>query len=165
MPKSIIETITNILYPQVNIEYLNNYNFDKFKEIEYTHTGDCCFDLRCCNEEPINLSPNQSVLISTGIKIQLPSNNFFELQIRPRSGIASKHQVIILNSPGTVDSHYRGEIKVGLYNLGTDSFVINYGNRIAQAKVAFVPTPVFTTVSKLNETVRGTSGFGSSGIH
>ena len=152
--------LNDLIYPQINIKYLNNYKFD---EIKYEHIGDCCFDLRCCNDiKNINLLPKQSIIINTGIKIQLP-NNFFELQIRSRSGISIKHNIIILNSPGTIDSKYRGEIKVGLYNLGTKSFIIEYGDRIAQAKVAFVPSPTFNTVSELDVTIRGLYGLGSSG--
>lgn len=164
METKIIEIIENILYPKVKIKYLDNYNFKKFKEISYAKLGDCCFDLRACISDQIILKPKKQVLIGTGIKLELPNNDFFELQIRPRSGISNKKKIIILNSPGTVDSKYRGEIKVGLYNLGIDDFIINYGDRIAQAKVAFVPRPIFKTTNQLNKTNRGSSGFGDSGM-
>ena len=162
MVKQLANLIDQILYPSVKIQYLDNYDIEKFGHIKYAKTGDCCFDLRSCDEK-ITLKPNENVLINTGLKIELPNNDFFELQIRPRSGIAHKHKIIISNSPGTVDSKYRGEIKISLNNIGTDDFIINYGDRIAQAKVSFVPRPIFKFVNQVNKTERNESGFGSSG--
>ncbi len=160
----LVNIIENILYPEVNIEYLENYDKAKFGEIKYSHLGDCCFDLRNCDGN-IELRPNKSILIGTGIKIELPNNDFFELQVRPRSGIANKCKIIILNSPGTVDSRYRGEVLAGLYNLSDDVYFIKYGDRITQAKVAFVPRPIIKTVIEVNNnTGRGKLGFGSTGI-
>ncbi len=116
-------------------------------------------DLR--SAEALTLSPGARALVATGIAIALPEN--FEAQVRPRSGLAVKHGVTVLNSPGTIDADYRGEIKVPLINHGHENFVINRGDRIAQMVVAPVTMATLVDVQVLDETERGTSGFGSSG--
>ena len=112
-------------------------------------------------EEKILIAPNSSELIPTGISIQLPSG--FEAQVRPRSGLALKHCITVLNSPGTIDADYRGEVKVILINHGKNEFEITRGARIAQLIVAQLPEISFKEVNTLESTERGSSGFGSTG--
>ena len=116
-------------------------------------------DLR--SAEGLTLTPGARALVATGIAIALPDTH--EAQVRPRSGLAVKHGVTVLNSPGTIDADYRGEIKVPLINHGTDDFVIARGDRIAQMVVAPVTTVELVEVETLDETERGAGGFGSSG--
>lgn len=121
-------------------------------------------DLLCAEpaEALMVLEPGASTGISTGIAIALPSG--FEAQVRPRSGLAAKHQVTVLNSPGTIDADYRGEIKVLLINHGKVPFEITRGMRIAQMVIAPVVQAKFVEIETLDETERGTSGFGSTGF-
>lgn len=125
----------------------------------YATSGSAGMDLR--SAESLTLRPGTRALVATGIAIALPEH--FEAQVRPRSGLAVKHGITVLNAPGTIDSDYRGEIKVPLINLGTDDFIITRGDRIAQMVVAPVTTAELVEVADLDDTVRGTSGFGSSG--
>lgn len=118
-------------------------------------------DLRADVQEPINLSPMERKLIGTGLKIALPSG--YEAQIRPRSGLAYKHGITVLNSPGTIDADYRGEIKVLLINLGDKVFEINRGDRIAQMVVAPYQKIQLINTDSLDETHRGAGGYGSTG--
>lgn len=118
-------------------------------------------DLRAELETPISLKPLQRALVPTGLFIELPAGT--EAQVRPRSGLAYKHGVTVLNSPGTIDADYRGEIKVLLVNLSDEAFVINDGERIAQLVIARHETVAWQETSALNETLRGAGGFGSSG--
>jgi len=120
-------------------------------------------DLRAFLTESISLKSLQRVLISTGLFIELPKG--FEAQIRPRSGLAFKYGITVLNSPGTIDADYRGEIKVLLVNLSSDCFVINPGDRICQMVVAKHETVDFILVEELNNTARGDGGFGHTGKH
>jgi dUTP pyrophosphatase len=118
-------------------------------------------DLRACLDAPLTLEPGARVLVPTGLAIALPPSH--EGQVRPRSGLAAKHGVTVLNAPGTIDEDYRGEVKVILVNLGTEPFVIAHGERIAQlvvTPVAYVPVQ---EVEALDDTARGASGFGSTG--
>ncbi len=107
------------------------------------------------------IQPWETGLIPTGLKVAIPPG--YEWQIRPRSGNALKHSVTVLNTPGTIDSDYRGEVKIILANLGRTPFVIRHGDRIAQAVLAEVPVPEFTIVDELPGTERGEEGFGHSG--
>jgi dUTP pyrophosphatase len=125
----------------------------------YETAGAAGLDLRAA--EDVVLKPGTRCLIPTGFAIALPSN--FEAQVRPRSGLAVKYGVTVLNSPGTIDCDYRGEIKVPLINHGTADFVIRRGDRIAQMIVAAVAQAKFDEVTILDETARGAAGFGSSG--
>jgi dUTP pyrophosphatase len=125
----------------------------------YETTGAAGMDLRAA--EPVTLKPGTRCLMPTGFAIALPQG--FEAQVRPRSGLAVKHGITVLNSPGTIDSDYRGEIKVPLINHGTDDFVIARGDRIAQMVIAPVTQASWMPVSSLDETARGSGGFGSSG--
>jgi dUTP pyrophosphatase len=118
-------------------------------------------DLRANLDEPVILESLQRALIPTGLFIELPVG--FEAQIRPRSGLAIKHGLTLLNSPGTIDADYRGEIKVVLVNLSDQPFTINDGERIAQMVIARHETVQWKEVEKLSETSRGAGGFGNTG--
>jgi len=119
-------------------------------------------DLRADLETPVVLKPFERKLIPTGLHIELPEG--FEAQIRPRSGLAYKHGISIVNSPGTIDADYRGEIKVLLINLSDTDFEINTGDRIAQMVVARHETVSWIEVEVLTETTRGTGGYGHTGV-
>ena len=125
----------------------------------YETAGAAGMDLRAA--EDMTLKPGARGLVPTGLAIALPQG--FEAQVRPRSGLAVKHGVTVLNSPGTVDSDYRGEIKVPLINHGEQDFVITRGDRIAQLVVAPVTRIVWQETQELDDTARGAGGFGSSG--
>ena len=119
-------------------------------------------DLRANLSEPIMIHPLERVLIPTGLFLELPKG--FEAQIRPRSGIAVNHGITVLNSPGTIDADYRGEVKVLLVNLSAKAFAVEGGERIAQMVIAKHEQVEFEQVEALSETDRGQGGFGSSGI-
>ena len=118
-------------------------------------------DLRAFTPSQIILKPLQRLLIPTGLHIELPIG--FEAQIRPRSGLAYKHGISIVNSPGTIDADYRGEIKVLLVNLSDTDFLINDGDRVAQMVVAKHETVNWTQVTELSDTARGAGGYGHTG--
>jgi dUTP pyrophosphatase len=118
-------------------------------------------DLMACIPAPMELAPGKRALIPTGFSIALPEG--FEAQVRPRSGLALKHGVTVLNAPGTIDADYRGEIGVILINHGEVNFVITRGLRIAQMVVAEVARAVWSETASLTETARGAGGFGSTG--
>lgn len=119
-------------------------------------------DLRANISQPVTLCPMERRLIPTGLYIALPQG--YEAQIRPRSGLALKHGVTVLNSPGTIDADYRGELMVLLVNLSAEDFVVNDGERIAQMVVARHETVDFAEVSELDETERGAGGYGHTGV-
>jgi dUTP pyrophosphatase len=119
-------------------------------------------DLMAALAEPVTIAPGQRAMIPTGIAIALPVG--FEAQVRPRSGLAAKHGITILNSPGTIDADYRGEIKAILINLGDAAFVVEPNARIAQLIVAPVMQILWEMAESLPETVRGEGGFGSTGL-
>jgi dUTP pyrophosphatase len=129
----------------------------------YETPGSAGMDLRAAvpDEEPMTLRPGARALVPTGLAFALPQG--FEAQVRPRSGLAAKHGVTCLNTPGTIDSDYRGEVKVILVNLGEEDFVIRRGERIAQMVIAPVTKGTWTEVADLDETARGAGGFGSTG--
>ncbi|MEE1223323.1 MAG: dUTP diphosphatase [Bacteroidaceae bacterium] len=118
-------------------------------------------DLRANLDAPVTLRPLERRLIPTGLRIALPAG--FEAQVRPRSGLALKHGVTVLNTPGTIDADYRGEIGVILINLGAEPFVVNDGERIAQLVVARHEQPALVEVGELDATERGEGGFGHTG--
>lgn len=118
-------------------------------------------DLLAAVAEPMTLAPMQRALVPTGLSIALPEG--FEAQIRPRSGLAFKHGISLVNSPGTIDADYRGEVGVLLINLGTEPFVIERGMRIAQMVIAPYTRAQFSEVLELPSTQRGAGGFGSTG--
>lgn len=129
---------------------------------EYQTEGSAAMDLRAAVDEEMTINPGQTVLVPTGLKIALPRG--YELQIRPRSGLALKNNLTILNSPGTIDSDYRGEVKIILSNFGDTSFVVERGMRVCQALLAEVARIEWQTVSQVPETDRGEGGFGHTGV-
>ena len=128
----------------------------------YATSQSAGMDLRADIQEAITLSPMDRQVIPTGLRIALPAG--FEAQVRPRSGLALKHGVTVLNSPGTIDADYRGELKVLLVNLSREDFVINPGERIAQLVIARHEVAQWETVEKLDETERGEGGYGHTGV-
>tara|TARA_A100001388_G_C28710949_1_gene471172 strand:- start:628 stop:1065 length:438 start_codon:yes stop_codon:yes gene_type:complete len=127
----------------------------------YKTKGSSGMDLMAFLDESISIIPQKSELIPTGISIAIPENT--EVQIRPRSGLAAKNNISILNTPGTIDSDYRGELKVILYNHGDKEFIVNNGDRIAQMVLVPIIKATFEEVESLPETIRGEGGFGSTG--
>ncbi len=128
----------------------------------YATAGSSGLDLMASIAGPLSIAPGGRALVPTGIKIALPEG--FEAQVRPRSGLAHRHGVGVLNAPGTVDADYRGEISVVLVNLGADPFVVTRGMRIAQLVVAPVARIAWRETAELPETARGTDGYGSTGL-
>ena len=133
----------------------------KVKIPSYKTIGSSGVDLEAFLENPIEIGPNKSALIPTGLAIAIPEDT--EVQIRPRSGLAAKSSIGVLNSPGTIDSDYRGEIKVIIYNHGDADFEVNNGDRIAQMILTPVIKMELEETDKLPETLRGEDGFGSTG--
>ena len=129
---------------------------------EYKTDGASGCDAHAFVKEPVELLPGDIKLIPTGLACAIPEG--FEIQVRPRSGLAAKNGITCLNTPGTIDSDYRGEIKVILINLGKEAFIVKNGDRIAQFVVAPVVRGIFKTVKSLDETLRGSGGFGSTGV-
>ncbi len=127
----------------------------------YATEGAAGMDLCAAVAEETILQPGETKLISTGFSVEIPPG--YEAQIRPRSGLAVKHQVGILNSPGTIDSDYRGEVKVILTNFGTNPFAVKRGDRIAQMVISSYTKIAWSEVESLNETTRGEGGFGHTG--
>jgi len=127
----------------------------------YKTEGASGMDLMAFIEKPIKLTPKTSFLIPTGLSIAFSED--YEIQIRPRSGLAAKNSISVLNSPGTIDSDYRGEIKIILFNHGSNNFVINNGDRVAQMILTPVVKIDLEETDNLPETVRGKGGFGSTG--
>jgi dUTP pyrophosphatase len=130
---------------------------------EYKTLGAAGADLCAFLSDPVVLKPFERRLIPTGLRVEVPKG--YELQVRPRSGLALKNGVTVLNSPGTVDSDYRGEIGVVLINFGSESFTVNNGDRIAQMVFASVEQCSFVKSLELSSTSRGYGGYGSTGIN
>lgn len=128
---------------------------------EYKTSGASGLDLMAFLKEPIEIKPKTSSLIPTGLSVAFSEN--YEIQIRPRSGLAAKKNITVLNTPGTIDSDYRGEIKVIIYNHGDEKFLVNNGDRIAQMILAPVVKMELEEVNNLPESIRGKDGFGSTG--
>ena len=133
----------------------------KVKLPSYKTDGSSGMDLMAFIDKPISILPQKSELIPTGLSIAIPNNT--EIQIRPRSGLAIKNNISVLNTPGTVDSDYRGELKVILYNHGNKEFIVNNEDRIAQLVLVPIIKANFEEVENLPETIRGEGGFGSTG--
>lgn len=149
-------------FPKIVLKFENK---SKNPNPEYAKIGDSGFDIMANLEEPFTLKAWQRALIPTGLFFEI--NLGFELQIRPRSGLAAKHGITVLNTPGTVDSGYRGEVKVILINLSDEDYIINNGDRIAQGVYASVYGKHILDLKQVDSidtnTMRGNSGFGSSG--
>jgi len=129
---------------------------------KYETEGSSGLDLAACIEKKIEIKPGKSELIPTGLAVAIPKN--FEIQIRPRSGLAAKNQITVLNTPGTIDADYRGELKVILINLSDKSFIVEKGLRIAQMVLCPVVKAKLKEVESLEDTKRGLGGFGSTGV-
>ncbi len=168
----IIVLETHTLIPNIPADLLVNIektedakNLEKELDISWNlvqhHTYDAGFDLRACIPYQIVLGSGRSTIIATGLHFHMLSP-YWEIQIRPRSGLAAKYNIMITNSPGTIDHGYREEVKIIIYNAGRDQFQINPGDRIAQACFRMIPVVEFNYVDKIEKTERG--GFGSSGI-
>lgn len=128
----------------------------------YETEGAAGLDLRAAIATPVTLAPGARALVPTGLAMQLPAG--FEGQVRPRSGLALRHGITVLNAPGTVDSDYRGEVSVVLINHGSEDFTVTRGDRIAQLVIAPVSHARLSEVDMLSETARGAGGYGSTGI-
>ena len=129
---------------------------------KYETDGSSGMDIAANIENKIKIAPGKSAIIPTGLSVSIPKN--FEIQIRPRSGLAAKNKISVLNTPGTIDADYRGELKVILINLGDTAFIIEKGLRIAQMVLCPVIKATLKEVETLEETKRGSGGFGSTGI-
>ena len=129
---------------------------------KYETNGSSGMDLSANIEKQIKIEPGKTSIIPTGISVSIPKN--FEIQIRSRSGLAAKSQISVLNSPGTIDSDYRGELKVILINLSNKAFVVERGTRIAQMVLCPIVKAKFKEVDSLDDTNRGAGGFGSTGL-
>ncbi|HAY06875.1 MAG TPA: dUTP diphosphatase [Hyphomonas sp.] len=138
-------------------------HFDGLQLPSYETAGSAGMDVRAAvpEGEPVVLAPGARAMVPTGLSVAIPEG--YEIQVRPRSGLAAKHGLTCLNTPGTIDSDYRGEIKVILINLGAEAFTIQRGERIAQLVLAPVTRLGWQEVSELGETARGAGGFGSTG--
>jgi dUTP pyrophosphatase len=129
---------------------------------KYETNGSSGMDLSANIDKQIKIEPGKTSIIPTGISLAIPEN--FEIQIRPRSGLAAKNQISVLNTPGTIDADYRGELKVILINLSNKTFVVEGGARIAQMVLCPIVKAKFKEVDNLDDTSRGTGGFGSTGL-
>ena len=143
----------------INIPIVNNSGYPL---PEYATPQSAGVDLRACIDAPVELPPLGRAMIPTGLRIALPEG--FEAQLRPRSGLAGRHGITLLNSPGTIDADYRGEIKAIMVNLSSEPFTINPGERICQMVIARHASAGFTTVETLDSTQRGAGGFGHTGL-
>lgn len=144
----------------IDVKIINTSNNDL---PTYSTPQSAGMDLRAYLTEPVTLMPGERKLIGTGLYIALPEG--YEAQIRPRSGLALKNGITVLNAPGTIDADYRGEIKVILYNASNEEFVVSSGERIAQMVIAKHEKANFIEVTSLDETERGDGGFGHSGVN
>lgn len=168
LSKSLSEPNSSDYSKKIQELYRKPFNFvnkSNNPDPEYATAGSSGFDLRASLETSITLPAGNKTIVPTGLFFEIPDN--FEIQIRPRSGLAAKNGVTVLNSPGTIDADYRGEIKVILINHGHEPFQINNGDRIAQAVIASVISKNFIKLTKVenisSDTERGAGGFGSTG--
>ncbi len=148
---------------EVNVAVLPLPHFDGLQLPAYETDGSAGMDVRAAvpENEPVVLAPGARAMVPTGLSVAIPQG--YEIQVRPRSGLAAKHGLTCLNTPGTIDSDYRGEIKVILVNLGQEAFTIQRGERIAQLVLAPVTRLAWQAVDSLDQTARGAGGFGSTG--
>ena len=159
----------NSEFSQKNLTNENPFNINvNFKnestnpDPEYATVGSSGFDLRANLDAPVRIGPHSVKIIPTGLYFEIPEN--FEIQVRPRSGLAAKNGVTVLNSPGTVDADYRGEVGVILVNLSNETVTIEDGERVAQLVFCKVEQVQLNEVAELNESTRGAGGFGSTGV-
>ena len=160
MEKLALETADSFV-KRIEIKFKND---SKLEDPIYQHSEDSGFDFRANIEDTITLKPLERKLIPTGMSFEIHPE--YELQVRPRSGLALKHGLTVLNTPGTVDSNYRGEVKIILVNLSNENYTVNRGDRIAQGVISYVLKSKWSSlkkVTKLTPTNRGEGGFGSTG--
>lgn len=143
---------------EVKVKVINE---SKFGLPEYAHLGDSGMDIRANTNSPVMLKSLERYLFPTGLYMEIPEG--YEIQVRPRSGLAAKFGISVLNTPGTIDSNYRGEIKVILVNLSTEPYTVNPGERIAQLVLAKVEKAALDVTMSISDTSRGGTGFGNSG--
>ena len=143
---------------QVKVKIINESGHDL---PAYSTAASAGMDVRACLKEPVVLQPLQRALIPTGLRIQLPAG--YECQLRPRSGLALKHGISLVNTPGTIDADYRGEIGVILINLSNEPFTVNNGERICQMIITTYSPTTWEAVETLDESERGEGGFGHTG--
>ena len=146
--------------PEIGVQKLPH--FDGMALPTYATAGAAGMDVEAAVEADMVLAPGRRAVVPTGLAMAIPTG--FEIQVRPRSGLALKHGVTVVNAPGTIDSDYRGEIKIMLINLGEDDFTITRGMRIAQLVVAPVSLAILAVADTLEATDRGSGGFGSTGV-
>lgn len=147
--------------PLVTVQIVREPGWEDLPLPEYATSGSAGVDLRAAVSDPVTLAPGERQLVSTGLRIALPEG--YEAQVRPRSGLAVRYGIGMVNSPGTIDADYRGVIQVILINLGQEPFVVRRGDRIAQMVVAPVTRVVWRAVETLDDTDRGNGGFGHTG--
>jgi dUTP pyrophosphatase len=145
---------------EIKVKRLKN-DYDDIPLPSYATSGSAGMDIRAAVEKEITIEPNSIVLVPTNLSVEIPIG--YEIQVRPRSGLAANHGIGILNSPGTIDSDYRGEIKIILINLSGDKFTIKRGDRIAQLVVSKVHHANMIESDSLNHSTRGKGGFGHTG--
>ena len=149
---------------KLKIKYLPNYLSDG-PRMTFSHPADSGLDLRAAIDTPLLLKAGQRALVPNGVQMEMQADSTdFEIQIRPRSGLAAKAGLFVLNTPGTVDWGYRGEIKTILFNSGTEDITIQPGDRIAQAVVCPIVRPQIEEADEVSATQRGEKGFGSTGV-
>ena len=144
---------------------LHRLDPETFNDIDlptYETPGAAGMDIRAAIGGTIELRPRERMLVPTNIAVSIPAG--YEIQVRPRSGMAVKHGITIINAPGTIDSDYRGEIKIGMVNLSPETYTIRRGDRIAQLVLAPVARARFVVVNELDQTSRGSGGFGHTGV-
>jgi dUTP pyrophosphatase len=151
--------MSSAMNPVVKVKTLAHFKGDLPK---YQTHGSAGSDVCAAIEEPVTLKPGHRFLCPTGLILEIPTG--FEIQVRPRSGLAIKFGVTLINTPGTIDSDYRGEVKVPLINLGESEYIVRPGDRIAQMVISPVMQAQFSSASELTQTARGEGGFGSTGL-
>lgn len=144
----------------INIKRISS-DFDDIEMPHYATAGSAGMDVRAAVNDEVILKSGKTILVPTNFSVEIPEG--FEIQVRPRSGMAINHSIGILNSPGTIDSDYRGEIKIILFNFGEEDFIIKRGERIAQLIISKVYRAVLNQIDELNTTGRGSGGFGHTG--
>jgi dUTP pyrophosphatase len=147
---------------EIKFKKLSNL-FDDLELPHYATEGSAGMDIRAAVLDEIILMPGKVYLIPTNLSVEIPTG--FEIQVRPRSGLAAKHSIGILNSPGTIDSDYRGEIKIIMMNFGEGNFIIKRGERVAQLVISKIYQANITEVKELNNSKRGKGGFGHTGAN
>lgn len=150
------------MFEEITIKFKRlSEEFNNIPLPSYSTSGSAGMDIRAAIKKPVNLNPMEVEMITTNLSVEIPEG--FEIQVRPRSGLAAKHGIGILNSPGTIDSDYRGEVKIILINFSKEEFIIQPGERIAQLILSKVYKARLEETEELNHSTRGEGGFGHTG--